>query len=89
MWPVDLSYKGCKTIEKRHTGSIRAVKICKKAGVKQKIKLSGEQTLTMKEELGLSWRLGKKHRRLFNEYYMWGLSKELVSDFVRVEKKHI
>ena len=34
----------------------RRNEICKKAGVKQKLKLSGEQTLTIKEEIGMSWR---------------------------------
>ena len=63
--------------------------------MKHRLKLSGEQTLTVEEELGLRWRQGRKHRillkglgvQLQSEHYMWGLPKEFVSDFFRVEKK--
>ena len=82
-------------LELRRFPSGRRIDICKKAGVKQKLKLSGEQTLTMKEELGMSWRQGRKHRRLLkglgvqlqSEHWVRRISKELVSYFVRVEKK--
>ena len=61
--------------------------------MKQKLKLNGEQTLSMKEKLRMSWRQGRKHNKrllkglgvqLQSKHYVRGLSKELVSDFISI-----
>ncbi|GFO36856.1 nrag8 protein [Plakobranchus ocellatus] len=51
-------------VELNRVPTIRRQGIYKRAGLKQKIKLTGEQTLAMKEELGMSWRQGRNHGKL-------------------------
>ena len=51
----------------------------------------------MKEKLGLSWRQGRKHANLLkqvrisveNEKSVRELSREIISDFVQVEKDYL
>ena len=69
--------------------------ITTKVSVKQKFKVSRLHTLAMKEKLGLSWRQGRKHANLLkqvgirveNEKSVRELSREIISDFVQVEKR--
>ena len=70
--------------------------IVAKALVKQKIKIPRQQqTLAIKEQLGLSWRKGRKQNNLLkqfgiqveNEKSVRELAREIVSDFVTVEKR--
>ena len=69
--------------------------ITTKASVKQKFKVSRLQALTMKEKLGLSWRQGRKHANLLkqvgirveNGKSVRELSREIISNFVQVEKR--
>ena len=64
--------------------------------MKQKLKVSGEQTLVIKEELGMSWgqerKLGKLLKdlaiQLQNEHYVRDLSKKLTSGFVKWRARH-
>ncbi|KAK3737787.1 hypothetical protein RRG08_061709 [Elysia crispata] len=66
----------------------RRNEICKKAGLKQKLELSGEQILTEREELGMSWSQGRKHRRLSkglevqiqSEHYITEIGEAQVAD---------
>ena len=70
-------------VEWKRVPTSRRNKICSKAGVKQKLKVSGEQTLVMKEEQGMSWgqerKLGKLLKdlgiQLQNEHYVRDLLK--------------
>ncbi|GFO29529.1 nrag8 protein [Plakobranchus ocellatus] len=54
-------------VELNRVPTIRRDGIYKRAGLKQKIKLTGEQTLAMKEELGMSWWQGRNHGKLFKK----------------------
>ncbi|GFO08040.1 amine oxidase [Plakobranchus ocellatus] len=70
-------------------------RIYKRARLKQKIKLTGEQTLAMKEELGMCWRQGRNHGKLLkkigvqlqNEKSIRKLSRNVVYDFVEIGEK--
>ena len=65
------------------------------ASVKQKIKIPRQKTLAIKEQLGLSWRKSRKQNNLLkqfgiqmeNEKSVRELAREIVSDFVTVEKR--
>ena len=69
--------------------------ITKKASVRQQIKISRLHALAIKEKLGLSWRQGRKHGSLLrkvgiqveNEKSVRKLSREMVSNFVKVENR--
>ena len=69
--------------------------ITKKASVRQQIKISRLHALAIKEKLGLSWRQGRKHSSLLrkvriqieNEKSVRELSREIVSNFVKVENR--
>ena len=82
-------------VELKRVPTSRRNKTYSKAGVKQKLKVSGEQTLVIKEELGMSWgqerKLGKLLKdlgiQLQNEHYVRDLSNKLTSGFVKVESK--
>ena len=73
----------------------RRNKIVKKAGVKEKVKISKKFSLAMKETLGLSWRQEQKHKTLLkeigvrveNEKAVRKLAKDIVGDFVKVEER--
>ena len=62
---------------------------------KHKVKISRYHTLALKEQLGLSWRQGRKHSSLLkklgiqleNEKSVRALAREMLSDFVVVEKR--
>ncbi|GFN94845.1 nrag8 protein [Plakobranchus ocellatus] len=54
-------------VELNRVSTIRSHGIYKRAGLKQKIKLTGEQTLAMKEEVGMSWRQGRNHGKLLKK----------------------
>ena len=71
--------------------------IVAKASVKQKIKIPKQQTLAIKEQLGLSWRKSRKQNNLLKQFGIQieneetvsvrKLAREIVSDFVTVEKR--
>ena len=69
--------------------------ITKKASVRQQIKISRLHALAIKEKMGLSWRQGRKHGSLLrkvgiqveNEKSVRKLSREMVSNFVKVENR--
>ena len=51
------------TTELKKIPRVRRHGICKKAGIKDKIKISKQHTLAMKEALGLSWRQDRTYRQ--------------------------